>query len=392
VTHRLSQVRVGVLPVETWRPAPNGKATFRYVDIGSVDRDTKSIANVTEVPAVAAPSRARQLLKGDDVLVSTVRPNLNAVAIVPPELEGAIASTGFTVLRPNPERLVPRFLFYWVQSPSFIGAMTRRATGATYPAVSDRIVLDSTMPMPSVAEQCRVADILDKADAIRRKRREVVALTEDLLRSAFLETFGDPVSNPKSWQQFTVGDITSAIKDGPHVSPEYSETGIPFISTRNIRPGKLVLEDLKFLSNEAYLETTRLFRPQRGDVLLTKGGTTGFAKMVDWDWPFAVWVHVAILRPTAAVLPEYLEAALNAPGCYAQSQQYTRGIANHDLGLSRIARIRMAVPPVAEQERWRETRTRILDVALRGETARAESDGLFLSLCDQAFGGDHPTC
>jgi type I restriction enzyme S subunit len=73
----------------------------------------------------------------------------------------------------------------------FVADMVKKATGASYPAVSDRIVLDSWMPMPGLDEQLRIADILDKADAIRRKRKEAIALTEELLRSAFLEMFGN---------------------------------------------------------------------------------------------------------------------------------------------------------------------------------------------------------
>ena len=114
------QIRVGVVPVDTWVPPADGSTTFRYVDIGSIDRDAKRVVTPTELPAVDAPSRARQLLRANDVLVSTVRPNLNAVAIVPEELNGSVGSTGFTVLRANPKRLLPRYLFHWVRTPAFI--------------------------------------------------------------------------------------------------------------------------------------------------------------------------------------------------------------------------------------------------------------------------------
>jgi type I restriction enzyme S subunit len=239
--------------------------------------------------------------------------------------------------------------------------------------------------IPSIAQQIRITDILDRADAIRRKRKQAIALTEQLLRSTFLEMFGDPVTNPKAWPMATVGELTSAIKDGPHVSPRYAATGVPFISTRNIRPGKLLLNDVKYLTEADYADVTKQFRPQAGDVLLTKGGTTGFAKVVDWDWPFAVWVHLAVLRPQPNVLPEYLEAALNSPNCYAQAQHYTRGIANRDLGLSRIAKIRMAIPPIELQRTYRSCQQQLNAVIAKQEVGLQDVEALVAALVSAAF-------
>jgi type I restriction enzyme, S subunit len=81
-----------------------------------------------------------------------------------------------------------------------------------------------------------------------------------------------------------------------HVSPEYVHSGIPFLSTRNIRPEGIVWEDLKFISKSDAEIQWKNAKPTRGDVLYTKGGTTGVARAVDFDLDFAVWVHVAVLK------------------------------------------------------------------------------------------------
>ena len=85
-------------PVEQTGPASQHE-TFVYVDIGSVDNMTKRIVERKEIRVSFAPNRARQVLRWGDVLVSITRPNLNAVALVPKEFDGAIGSTGFYVLR-----------------------------------------------------------------------------------------------------------------------------------------------------------------------------------------------------------------------------------------------------------------------------------------------------
>src|SRR5438034_807152 len=109
--------------VETWNPSLSlDNQQISYIDIGSICQESKTIKSVQTINAREAPSRARQLTEADDVLVSTVRPNLNAVAIVPENLAGATASTGFAVLRANPSKLSARYLYYWVRTPAFVSA------------------------------------------------------------------------------------------------------------------------------------------------------------------------------------------------------------------------------------------------------------------------------
>jgi type I restriction enzyme S subunit len=117
---------------------PQGPGEFTYVDISSIDRETKRILGAKLLPSAKAPSRAKQVLKAGDVLVSMTRPNLNAVALVTPELDGAIGSTGFHVLRAKDAEA--EFLFYAVQTPDFIDAMSRKVQGALYPAVRPKDV------------------------------------------------------------------------------------------------------------------------------------------------------------------------------------------------------------------------------------------------------------
>src|SRR5665213_584966 len=102
-----------VAEIQTWNPVDSGQVVpFVYIDISSVSRETKRIEQTQEVTPAHAPSRARQIVAEGDVLVSTVRPNLNAVAIVENGCAGATASTGFCVLRPRQDRLCPRYLYH----------------------------------------------------------------------------------------------------------------------------------------------------------------------------------------------------------------------------------------------------------------------------------------
>ncbi len=138
----------------------NGRETFLYIDIGSIDSQSKRISVPKQLSAAVAPSRARQNLKKGDVIISMTRPNLNAVALVGDEFDGAVGSTAFHVLRTK--HVEPSWLYRFVQTREFVGAMCALVQGALYPAIRPRDIQECNCPIPPRAEQARVADALDE--------------------------------------------------------------------------------------------------------------------------------------------------------------------------------------------------------------------------------------
>jgi type I restriction enzyme S subunit len=156
---------------------------------------------------------------------------------------------------------------------------------------------------------------------------------------------------PSHWKIVTLRNVCRQILDGPHVSPSYLDSGVMFISARNVKVDAWDFSSAKYISRADYEQFGRRMRPEKNDVLYTKGGTTGVARAVDFDEPFQVWVHVAVLKVLSELInPFFLAYALNSPRGYEQSQIYTRGATNQDLGLNRMARIQIALPPLDEQE------------------------------------------
>jgi type I restriction enzyme S subunit len=160
-----------------------------------------------------------------------------------------------------------------------------------------------------------------------------------------------PFEIPENWVWCRLGEIIISAKDGPHFSPQYAESGIPFISTRNISIEGIDFTSAKYISEEYHSEISRKCKPEKGDILYTKGGTTGIATVNTYDIEFNVWVHVAVLRMSKTINPFYLKNCLNSPHCYKQSQELTRGISNQDLGLTRMVNITIPLPPIKEQNR-----------------------------------------
>lgn len=379
-----------VAPVASWTPErddPDG--AFTYVDLGAVDQDAKVITGARELACSDAPSRARQLIRRDDVLVSTVRPNLNAVARVPQELNGATASTGFCVLRPLPEKLHSGYLLHWVRSPRFVSEMVRLATGASYPAVSDRVVLESKLPLPPVPQQRRIAEILDEADGLRAKRRTALANLDDLTQSIFLDMFGDPATNPKGWPLRTIGDLLESASYG---TSEKSEANgqFPVLRMNNItRTGETDLSDLKYMDLDESERERYLVRT--GDVLFNRTNSpelVGKTAIFREARPMAFAGYLIRLRVNRDNDPEYLACFLNT----GYSKRVLRGMCKSIIGMANInatevQSIRIPQPPVRIQNEFAHQVVGVENLKSAHRTSLAESDTLFASLQHRAFRG-----
>lgn len=166
------------------------EADFYYVDISTIDRETKQIVEPKIVNIDNAPSRAKQVLRSGDVLVSMTRPNLNAVALVPPHLDGAIGSTGFHVLRSC--SMEPRYLFGLVQTQGFIDAMTSAVQGALYPAVRPRDIEAYSFSLVSRRQQARIVAKLEELMAdldagvaeLKAAQKKLAQYRQSLLKAA----------------------------------------------------------------------------------------------------------------------------------------------------------------------------------------------------------------
>jgi len=190
---------------------------FRYVDISSVDNLSKRIVDARTLMGRDAPSRARQMVRSGDVIVATTRPNLNAVALIPPEFNGQICSTGFCVLRAL-EGLAPEYLFAYVQSREFVETLSGLVVGALYPAVTDRQVREQVIPLPPLPEQRRIAAMLDdRLAAVDRARAAAQAQLEAAkgLPAVYLRTV---FSNPEAqkWPRRRLGEVLRLRKEVVH--------------------------------------------------------------------------------------------------------------------------------------------------------------------------------
>lgn len=153
---------------------------FPYIDISTVSE--AEMLTPQEVRFSTAPSRARRVVRTGDVIVSTVRTYLRAVAAVPESLDGAVASTGFAVLRPRPSLLDGRYLRYWCMTEEFLSDVIARSYGVSYPAINASDLVRLKMPLPTIAEQLSIVEELEEEEADSRRREDSLRALDELLR------------------------------------------------------------------------------------------------------------------------------------------------------------------------------------------------------------------
>ncbi len=157
---------------------------------------------------------------------------------------------------------------------------------------------------------------------------------------------------PVKWQWVTLDRVTWNVSDGPHFSPKYvsENEGKRFISMRNISTKGIEFNDCKYVSLSDHSEFIKRGMPEKGDILYTKGGSTGIPCVVNDDKDFSYWVHVALIKPIRQVIDSFfLKYSLESQLCYKQSQAFTHGVGNQDLGLTRMINICFPLPPIEEQ-------------------------------------------
>lgn len=191
-------IRDLLAPNESANPRQEPERIFTYIDVSSVSNKTRKVEEPQLIAGKDAPSRAKKLVRTNDVIFATIRPTMLRVALIPAELDGQICSTAYVVLRPKP-LLSSKYLFYWLFSARFANQMAILERGASYPAVSDSDVRNQPISFPSMEEQDRIVAILDNAfEGINAL--EKCALNSLLKIASFYESQKSLLLNQAGWE------------------------------------------------------------------------------------------------------------------------------------------------------------------------------------------------
>jgi type I restriction enzyme S subunit len=377
------------LPTEQSDPTASPEKLFRYIDISAIDKDAKRITIAPEILGAEAPSRARKAVRAGDVLVSTVRPNLNAVAVVPDELDGEIASTGFCVLRASPKLAEGKFIFYRCRTPEFVNSLVAQMRGANYPAVSDGVVKRADTPLPSPKEQRRIVELLEQADGLRRKRTEADRLANHILPALFRKMFGDPVANDKGWPAAWFGEIAeSRLGKMLDAKQQTGEHRRPYLRNLNVQWARFDLSSV--LEMDFPPEQRNEFLLRQGDLLICEGGEVGRSAIWDEQIPecyFQKALHR--VRPhTNKCVAEYLLYLLWALARRGGLIDLNSKATIPHLTGVQLAALQIPLPPVNLQRAFAGLVQRASAVTQKRLASGNKLEALFRTMLHRAFTGD----
>ncbi len=317
-----------------------------------------------------------------DVLISVRAP------VGPTNLcqEVSCIGRGLGAIRAMPKKLDSLYLIHFLRGhESKIASLGR---GSTFSAITRGDLEDIEIPLPPLAEQKRIAAILDKADSIRRKLQQSLRLSDDFLRSVFLDMFGTDKS-PKC-ERVPLGSFLEFMTSGGRGwSKYYAPSGARFIRSLDVQMNEIGEKDVAYVAapNNAESKRTRVFED---DVLLTiTGSLIGRVARAPKELAGAyISQHVAILRLGKGLDPEFLARFLSMDEGQRLVQKSQYGQTKPGLNFDQIRRFTVPLPSVTLQKRFVEIANRVNESSMKSRTLMSESENLFSTLQQRAFRGE----
>lgn len=292
-------------------------------------------------------------------------------------------------IKPDASQLDLNYLKFWLRSQQ--DKFDQDAQGVAQKNLSAGYVRSLEIPLPPLPEQKRIAAILDKADAIRRKRQQAIQLADDFLRAVFLDMFGDPVTNPKGWNEIVlkdIADIRSGVTKGKKIDPSTAIT-LPYMRVANVQDGYLSLDDIQEITvSPADAGKCKLVA---GDILLTEGGDPDkLGRGHVWNNEVPNCIHqnhifsVRVKDPSL-IRPEFLSAQIASQ----RGKRYFLKVGKQTTGIATINKTVLSefepfIPPVEIQDRYISIRNVISELKAKSPT---ENMGVFESISQRAFSG-----
>ena len=341
---------------------------------------------------------ADKLVCDGDTLVLNAAHNADYVAsksfFASSSVVGALATGEWLIIRPDLKETDARFLYFWSQTAESRSRIKDLVKGIhLYP----KDVADIPLALPGLSEQKRIAGLLEQADRLRRTRRYALDLTDTFLPAAFLEMFGDPAENPRSFDRIQVEDLFADSRDGAKCGPfgsalkkhEYVAAGIPVWTMNNVGANEFVEDGCLYIRPEKFDELAA-YDAQNGDILISRAGTVGRMAIVRTTYPRSI-IHTNIIRLSlnhAKILPIYFVALMTwfAPRVArlkrGQEDAYTF------MSTGSLGELQIPLPPFPLQQRFAALVEQLERLRSVQREALRQAEHLFASLLHGAFNAD----
>lgn len=341
------------------------------------------------------PSRADIVVNTGDILFARMR-NTDKVLLVAEELDGVIVSTGFSVHRPIGEKLLGQYLLQYLKNKHFQRQKDKYCTGAVQPAITNEGLKKIQIPLPPLDDQIRIANILTRAEKLIAKRRESIKALDELLKSTFLEMFGDPVMNNNRWEEKEIIDACknkNDIKCGPFgtqlCKSEFQKNGIPLWGIPQIN-SYFKICPVDFLTTEKAEELSD-YSIEEDDIVMSRKGTVGKCALYPANLHKGV-MHSDVLRIRIAkdiMNPTFLCFQLRiSKKVEKQIDGLSKGAIMAGINVGKLKSINILFPPPPLQNQFAAIVKKAEALKVKYTQSLTELENLYGSLSQRAFKGE----
>ncbi|MEC0259729.1 restriction endonuclease subunit S [Paenibacillus lautus] len=278
------------------------------------------------------------------------------------ELPGPATINGTMMLVRPDESFYPKFLYYYFQGPYFQALIKEKVSGSSVPHIFQRDMVNLSVPVPSIKEQHKIADILTSIDMAISKTESIIEQTEKVKKGLIQQLLTKGIGHtkfkqteigeiPEVWDLMQLDEMSTKITDGTHQSPVFIDEGIPFLLVSNIAKGFIDWNTNKFISHDTFNQLTKYVKVDVGDILYTAVGSYGVSVVVESDNKFSFQRHIALIKPKNEVVnSKYLSYFLNSPFGKNQADKLAVGNAQKTVTLGSLSKFVIPIPNKTEQE------------------------------------------
>lgn len=358
---------------------------------GNITDDGLVFDDLVFVPADKISDKQR--IRCHDVVIAASSGSLDVVGKAAPVLDDYDGSFGAfcKVLRPN-AKVHPGYFAHFFKTRDYRQRISAVAAGININNLRNEDLDELKIPLPSLEEQRRIAEVLDRVETLRAKRRATIAQLDLLIQSFFLDLFGDPATNPKRWPEIQLGKLCERVIDCPHSTPVYAagRTEYPCVRSSDIQNGALIFLDTKYVEKSEYETRIARGKPQVGDIIYCREGARfGNAARITHEATLCLGQRMMLFRPyLRAAVSEYLWAFLLSSAAYGQATSLVGGSASPHVNIRDIIALRVQHPPIDLQRKFARQVGAVEKLKAAQRVSLAELDALFASLQSRAFKGE----
>ena len=288
----------------------------------------------------------------------------------------------------NNETILSKYFYYILKTQDIKRQLESNKRGGTQNFVSLKNIRDLKIPLIDILEQKKIVEILDKAQQLIDKRKKQIESLDELVKSKFIGMFGDPITNPKGWNTCELREGIKEIKYGTSTPPVFSEEGIPFVRATNIKAGRIIENDMKYISEEEAKKIEKCKLALGDTIIVRSGANTGDNAFVSEEYVGAYGGYDIIVKLNKKINYIFLNAILNSVYRDIIIQPLTRRAGQPHLNSEQIQSLVIFMPPIELQNQFADFVKQVDKLKFEMEKSLKELEDNFNSLMQKAFKGE----